>query len=132
MDGTIQQLVVDANGFGGRTRTLFTLFSKYVFDDGPGYWDKAGFRICAGKTWDMSTHELADKAMKEVVFALESTECKKIDRLSSVAGMLDLTREHRPDLVESESSQIEAWRAGNKELCRTADSVRKTMKIRNL
>jgi len=128
-DGTIQQLVVDANGFGGRKRTLFTLFSKYVFDEGPGYWDKAGFRICGGKTWDMSTHAFADNAMQEVVVALDTSEYAKIDRLSSTAGMLELTREYRPDLVESESSQIEAWMAGDKELCESAESVREAMKI---
>lgn len=77
----------------------------------------------------MSTHELADKAMKEVVFALDTTECKRIDRLSSTDGLLDLTRDHRPDLAEGESSRIEAWRAGSDELCKIADNVRKSMKI---
>lgn len=84
----IQQLWIDANGVGGKSRTIVILCCNFPFGSIDGYMDPHGFRICDEKRWNMSTHVRADAAMKEVVTALEESELDKLDGISTSADML--------------------------------------------
>lgn len=99
--GTIQKLVVDANGFAGKKSTLFILSSHLVYEEILGYWERAGFRLCGDGRWDMSTHELADESMQDVINVLEHSELEKIDEISSVDGYLDLYARYLPDHLQT-------------------------------
>ena len=108
-EGTFQKIVIDANGFGGRNSVILTIFSKFIFDDSLGYWDRSGFRICMGKSWDMSTHELADQNMKDIVLNLESSELQKIEPISSMHGLLKLNEKYSSKSLDKVKDEIKRW-----------------------
>jgi hypothetical protein len=126
---TIQKLAADANGFGGKKSTLFTLSSHLVYEEILGYWERAGFRLCGDGRWDMSTHELADKSMQDVINVLEQSELEKIDEISSVDGYLNLYARYLPDHFQTARRKYDNWRAGDKTLLEIAADNRAKLKL---
>lgn len=126
---TIQKFVVDANGFGGKKSTLFTLSSHLVYEEILGYWERAGFRLCGDGRWDMSTHEMADESMQHVINVLEQSELEKINAISSIDGYLDLYARYLPDHLETERKKYAAWQAGDKSLLKVAADNRAKLKL---
>ncbi len=126
---TIQKLVVDANGFAGKKSTLFVLSSHLVYEEILGYWERAGFRLCGDGRWDMSTHELADASMQDVIDVLERSELEKIDQISSIDGYLDLFARHLPDYLQTARKTYDDWRAGDPTLLKVAAGNRAKLKL---
>ena len=130
VNDTIQQLWVDANGFGGKQRTLFVLCVNVVYGNQSGYMDPCGFRICKSKTWDMSNHEKADKYMQEVVEALKETELDKMNSISSVEGIVtSLKGFWRTEWYEHNKNLAERWLKKDPELLGLAVKNRKELKL---
>ena len=73
-DGIIQQVWVDAAGFGGASRTFIVLCCNFPFGSVNGYMDPHGFRICKERTWDLSTPTAAEASVLEIVTALKSSQ----------------------------------------------------------
>jgi hypothetical protein len=130
INDTIQQLWVDANGFGGKRRTLFVLCVNAVYGNQSGYMDPCGFRICKSETWDMSTLESADNAMQEVVKALKETELERINSISSIEGIVtSLEGFWRTEWYEQNKYLAERWRKKDPELLELAEKNRKEFKL---
>jgi hypothetical protein len=88
--GVFQQLWIDANGFSGRARTYVILLVGFPFGGINSYYDPFGFRICDGRSWDMSTTESADSAMQRIVDALATSELARIDEVSGIDVMIPM------------------------------------------
>jgi hypothetical protein len=88
-NNVFQQLWVDANGVGGKRRTLIVLCANLPFGPISGYLDPHGFRICSGRMWRSDTAELAEKSMLQVVEALQTSELAKLDAISNVQSMVE-------------------------------------------
>jgi hypothetical protein len=126
----VQQLWVDANGFGGRENTLFILCSNLIFDKVGGYFDPCGFRICDEKSWDMSTHEKADSAMQEVVEALKTTEFDKLEQVSTVESFLNaLEGFWRTEWYQECNELARHWLAKDEKLIEQANFNRGELKL---
>ena len=122
---TIQQLWVDANGFGGKSQTLIILCVNPVYEGQTGYKDPCGFRICNDKTWDMSTHEKADRAMQKVVQALNETELEKLNAISSIEGILESLKDFwRIEWYEKSKELAKRWSSNDPELMQKATENR--------
>lgn len=129
-DGIVQQLWVDANGFGGCEDTLFILCSNLIFDKVGGYFDPCGFRICDEQSWDMSTHESADEAMKEIVKALKNTELQKLNQISTIDTFLSaLDGYWRTEQVKECHDLVKLWYARDKEVLNMAQENRVRLKL---
>lgn len=126
---TVQRLMVDANGVGGQKSTLFILSSHLVYEEITGYWDKAGFRLCGDKRWDMSSHGIADESMQDVVKVLDESELAKIDAISTAEGYFDLFSRFMPEHLEEKSRMLKAWRSGDKALAKISETNRKKLKL---
>ena len=129
-DGIIQQLWVDANGIGGKRRTVVVLCANFVFGSVNGYMDPHGFRICGGKRWNMSSIESAKRAMQLIVNALRESELAKLDELARMDAML-LALKNFPgrDWFDSYSELIDRWNRGDGELLKLADSNRAALRL---
>ena len=126
----IQQLIVDANGFNGKASTYIILYSTFVFSHIDGYNDLAGFRICEGKSWDMSTHDNADKNMMKVIDALEKTEIKKLEKSNTIDNLLNTIKPFwDKKRLKQYSSQVSKWYSQDKTLLDQALSNRQELKL---
>lgn len=122
----VQQLWIDANGSGGKSRTRVILCVHFIFGDLDGYMDPHGFIICGGKSWNMSTSDSADHAMQLVVAALEQTEMKRLDELSSPEAMLRALAafSRRADWHREYSTLWDRWQRTDADLLRKAERNR--------
>ncbi|MFT3805442.1 hypothetical protein [Arenimonas sp.] len=123
-----QQIVIDANGAGGKSRTVVMLFASLPFGPVGGYLDPHGFLLGSGRRWRMETADVAQKSMTQIVEALRRHELEKLDGLSDLPAMIESLRPltHR-SWHATYADLYSRWRASDAEVVAIHQSNRATL-----
>lgn len=132
--GVFQQVWVDANGVSKAESTRIVLCATFPFASPNGYMDPHGFIVGLGKHRNMSTSELADAGMHHVVFALDTSELKKLDELSGIEKMLAAIKDLSQTPLQKQWHPMcialyDRWKSGEPEALRIVSESRRALKL---